>query len=240
MLVQGTGGNDGYASALNICEVEIYACSPGIYGVKCNTFCHCLDSTCDRLTGFCHGNCRGNCRPGWQGQRCDTACNSTTYGTNCKKTCAERRCSSPNSSCDRRTGACDTGCLPGWMDFDCTQECANGKYGENCTSLCSERHCAGNSSCDHVILDVKLDGWVLIVKKLAIPIIIDLTVVVYAPPDNVQGTLPVTQQEPVTVDVRRDGHRVTVQHVRAESTVLSAASLVIPVIAKLHQSPATT
>ncbi|XP_046552099.1 uncharacterized protein LOC124261790 [Haliotis rubra] len=64
----GTGGSDGYASALGICEVEIYVCSPGVYGVNCNTFCHCLDSTCDRWTGVCPGDCR----PGWQGARCDT------------------------------------------------------------------------------------------------------------------------------------------------------------------------
>ncbi|XP_046562318.1 uncharacterized protein LOC124271261 [Haliotis rubra] len=138
----GTGGHDGCASALNICEGEIYACSPGIYGVNCNVFCHCLDSTCDRLTGLCPGNCT----PGWQGERCDTAC----YGTNCNKTCAGRKCSSPNSSCDRHTGACDTDCLPGWIEVDCTQGCSRGNYGANCTSLCSERNCPGNSSCDHV------------------------------------------------------------------------------------------
>ncbi|XP_048255881.1 multiple epidermal growth factor-like domains protein 10 isoform X1 [Haliotis rufescens] len=147
IMKQGPGGTDGYASALNICEVEIYACSPGIYGVNCDTFCHCLNSSCDRLTGFCPGDCR----PGWQGQRCDTACNNTNYGTSCNKTCAWRKCLATNSSCDRRTGACDTGCLPGWIDEDCTQKCAIGKYGANCSGLCSDRHCSGKSSCDHVI-----------------------------------------------------------------------------------------
>ncbi|XP_046565801.1 uncharacterized protein LOC124274485 isoform X2 [Haliotis rubra] len=142
----GNGGDAGYDSALNICEVEIYVCSTGVYGVNCDKFCHCLDSTCDRWTGLCPGDCR----PGWQGQRCDTACNSTTYGINCNEICAGRKCSASNSSCDRHTGACDTGCLPGWMEVNCTQECTNGKYGANCTSLCSDRHCAGNSSCDHV------------------------------------------------------------------------------------------
>ncbi|XP_067677273.1 uncharacterized protein [Haliotis asinina] len=142
----GSGGSDGFASALNICEVEIYVCGPRIFGVNCDTFCHCLDPTCDRLTGLCPGDCR----PGWQGQRCDTACNNTTYGINCNNTCAGRKCLLPNSSCDRHTGACDTGCLPGWTEDDCAQECTNGKYGANCTSLCSERNCEGNSSCDHV------------------------------------------------------------------------------------------
>ncbi|XP_071117373.1 uncharacterized protein [Haliotis cracherodii] len=147
IMNQGPGGPQGHDSALNICEVEIYACSPGIYGVNCDTFCHCLNSSCDRWTGFCPGDCR----PGWQGQRCDTACNNTNYGTSCNKTCAWRKCLATNSSCDPRTGACDTGCRPGWIDEDCTQECAIGKYGANCSGLCSDRHCAGKSSCDHVI-----------------------------------------------------------------------------------------
>ncbi|XP_046553368.1 multiple epidermal growth factor-like domains protein 10 isoform X2 [Haliotis rubra] len=146
VTIRNPGTGPRHDDTLNICEVEIYACSPGIYGVDCNVFCHCLDSTCDRLTGLCPGDCR----PGWQKQRCDTACISTTYGTNCKKACAGRKCSVPSSSCDRHTGACDTGCLPGWIGVDCTQECSSGKYGTNCTSLCSERQCAGNSSCDHV------------------------------------------------------------------------------------------
>ncbi|XP_048256550.1 uncharacterized protein LOC124147605 isoform X1 [Haliotis rufescens] len=167
LTCNGTGRNvtirnprtgPGDSDALNICEVEIYVCSPGIYGVNCNTSCHCLDSTCDRWTGFCPGDCR----PGWQGQRCDTACNYTSYGTNCNKSCAERKCEATNPSCDHHTGACDTGCLPGWIDEDCTQECTNGTYGANCTSLCSDRRCAGNSSCNHVTGSCDLecgDGW---------------------------------------------------------------------------------
>ncbi|XP_048255868.1 uncharacterized protein LOC124120826 isoform X2 [Haliotis rufescens] len=138
--------NDGYGVVLDFVEVQVWICNPGMYGVNCTAFCNCLNSTCDRLTGFCSGDCR----PGWQGQRCDTACNNTHYGTNCNKTCAERRCATADTSCDPRSGACDTGCLPGWIDEDCTQECVNKTYGANCTSLCSDRHCAGNSSCDHV------------------------------------------------------------------------------------------
>ncbi|XP_067678485.1 multiple epidermal growth factor-like domains protein 10 [Haliotis asinina] len=144
----GPGGQEGHDSALNICEVEIYVCSPGIYGANCDKFCHCLDSACDRLTGLC----AGDCRPGWQDQRCDTACNSVTYGINCMKTCAERKCSVPNSPCDRHTGACDTGCLPGWTEDDCTQvpvNCPPGRYGPECTEFCSSRSCKTPSSvCD--------------------------------------------------------------------------------------------
>ncbi|XP_071116910.1 multiple epidermal growth factor-like domains protein 11 [Haliotis cracherodii] len=146
VTIGNPGLGSGYSDALNICEVEIYVCSQGIYGMNCNKFCHCLDSTCDRLTGFCPGDCR----PGWRGQRCDTACNNTSYGTNCNKSCAERKCAATNSSCDHHTGACDTGCLPGWIDEDCTQECVKGTYGANCRSLCSDRRCAGNSSCNYV------------------------------------------------------------------------------------------
>ncbi|XP_046374243.1 multiple epidermal growth factor-like domains protein 11 [Haliotis rufescens] len=158
LTIRNPGTGPAHSDALTICEVEIYVCSPGIYGVNCNTSCHCLDSTCDRLTGFCPGGCR----PGWQGQRCDTACNNTSYGTNCNKSCAERKCAATNSSCDHHTGACDTGCLPGWIDEVCTQECVKGTYGTNCISFCPDRHCAGNSSCNHVTgsCDLGCDsGW---------------------------------------------------------------------------------
>ncbi|XP_067678451.1 scavenger receptor class F member 1-like [Haliotis asinina] len=67
VTIRNPGTGPGYADALNICEVEIYVCSPGVYGVNCDKFCHCLDSTCDRLTGLCPGDCK----PGWHGQRCD-------------------------------------------------------------------------------------------------------------------------------------------------------------------------
>ncbi|XP_071088254.1 uncharacterized protein [Haliotis cracherodii] len=131
---------------LNLCEVEIYVCSPGVFGDSCNQFCHCLQATCDPVSGVCPGECR----PGWQGNRCDTECDADYYGVNCMDICTNRKCSDVNSSCDRYNGSCDKECLPGWRGVDCTQECNNGTYGANCNMTCSERKCAGDSSCDHV------------------------------------------------------------------------------------------
>ncbi|XP_048243465.1 multiple epidermal growth factor-like domains protein 10 [Haliotis rufescens] len=131
---------------LNLCEVEIYVCSPGVFGVSCNQFCHCLQAACDPVSGVCPGDCR----PGWQGDRCDTECDADYYGVNCLNICTNRKCSDVSSSCDRYNGSCDKGCLPGWRGVDCTQECYNGTYGADCNMTCSERKCAGDSSCDHV------------------------------------------------------------------------------------------
>ncbi|XP_067678686.1 uncharacterized protein [Haliotis asinina] len=146
VTIRNPGIESGFNDSLNICEVEIYACSPGVYGVNCDKFCHCLDSTCDRLTGLCPGDCR----PGWQGQRCDTACQTGRYGSNCSKSCDSRHCGTAPVSCDHVTGACAVGCQEGWIGADCSQKCTSGGYGTNCTNPCSERHCAGNASCPHV------------------------------------------------------------------------------------------
>ncbi|XP_046562317.1 multiple epidermal growth factor-like domains protein 10 [Haliotis rubra] len=147
VTIKNLGTGPGENDTLNICEVEIYVCSQNIYWKDCDSFCHCLNSTCDRWTGLCPGDCRPgwqgrdvtqvrrycwqdwwvpvsgtrDCRPAWQGQRCDTACNNTTYGINCNETCTGRKCSAPNSLCDRHNGACDTGCLSGWTGADCTR-----------------------------------------------------------------------------------------------------------------------
>ncbi|XP_067663189.1 multiple epidermal growth factor-like domains protein 11 [Haliotis asinina] len=133
-------------NALNLCEVEIYACSQGTFGANCSHFCHCSDGPCDRVSGIC----AGDCRPGWHGQNCSLDCDKDQYGVNCNDTCGNRNCAANTSSCDRHTGSCDTGCLPGWTTVDCTQECFHGTYGQNCSKRCTDRNCAGNSSCDHV------------------------------------------------------------------------------------------
>ncbi|XP_048238122.1 receptor-type tyrosine-protein phosphatase epsilon-like [Haliotis rufescens] len=127
---------------LNICEVEIYVCSHGTYGKFCGKFCHCLNSSCDPDSGMCPGDCR----PGWQGERCDTECDTGNYGINCNKACAERKCVAGNTSCDRHNGSCVGGCLPGWRGSDCTRVCSHGTYGNFCNELC---HCL-KSSCDPV------------------------------------------------------------------------------------------
>ncbi|XP_048243469.1 multiple epidermal growth factor-like domains protein 10 [Haliotis rufescens] len=79
---------------LNLCEVEIYVCSQGTFGADCNNFCHCSVGPCDRVSGFC----TGNCRPGWQGQSCSVECDRDHYGVNCDETCGNRKCAADTPS----------------------------------------------------------------------------------------------------------------------------------------------
>ncbi|XP_067663190.1 multiple epidermal growth factor-like domains protein 10 [Haliotis asinina] len=134
------------SSYLNLCEVEIYVCSLGLFGESCDEFCHCGKDTCDHVSGLCPGDCR----QGWKGDRCDTECDADYYGVNCVNTCTDRKCSDVSSSCDRYTGSCDRGCLRGWTGVDCSQECSSGSYGQNCSDSCSDRKCAEISPCDHI------------------------------------------------------------------------------------------
>ncbi|XP_048243463.1 multiple epidermal growth factor-like domains protein 10 isoform X2 [Haliotis rufescens] len=132
-------------TTLNLCEVEIYVCSPGVFGENCSNFCHCSNEPCHPVSGVCPADCR----PGWQGDRCDTVCAENHYGVSCKDVCSNRRCLDPSSSCDRYTGTCDSGCTSGWTNVDCAQRCS-GSYGQNCREPCSTRKCKGSSPCDHV------------------------------------------------------------------------------------------
>ncbi|XP_046344436.1 multiple epidermal growth factor-like domains protein 10 [Haliotis rufescens] len=143
---------------LSLCEVEIYVCSPRLYGQNCNQSCHCAEEVCHPVSGVCPGDCR----PGWQGDRCDTECEADHYGVNCVNICSDRKCSYVNSLCDRYTGSCDTACLAGWRGVDCTEECNNGTFGQNCSKTCSKRKCEGDSPCDHVIgkcISACVSGW---------------------------------------------------------------------------------
>ncbi|XP_048243326.1 multiple epidermal growth factor-like domains protein 10 isoform X1 [Haliotis rufescens] len=134
-----------HSTGLILCEVEIYVCSPGVFGDSCNQFCHCFQATCDPVSGVCPGDCR----PGWQGGRCDTVCSNGSYGQNCNNSCMERRCAG-DSPCDHIGGTCIPRCEIGWMGDDCRQACSSGSYGQNCRNYCTDRKCAGDSPCDHV------------------------------------------------------------------------------------------
>ncbi|XP_046560149.1 platelet endothelial aggregation receptor 1-like [Haliotis rubra] len=94
------------ATYLNLCEVEIYVCSPGLFGETCCEFCHCAEEACDRVSGLCPGDCR----PGWQGNRCDTgSCPAGKFGDSCSYSC---HC---GQSCNQTTGVCGGGCDEGWV-----------------------------------------------------------------------------------------------------------------------------
>ncbi|XP_071088038.1 protein draper-like [Haliotis cracherodii] len=131
---------------LNLCEVEIYACSSGSYGQKCSNACtdrKCAgDSPCDHV----RGTCVAGCEPGWMGEDCREACSTGSYGQSCGNYCTDRKCAG-DSPCDHVRGTCVSGCAPGWMSEDCREACDINHYGANCDKTCASRHCVGNSSC---------------------------------------------------------------------------------------------
>ncbi|XP_071101058.1 uncharacterized protein [Haliotis cracherodii] len=144
LTIRNPGRATGEGNTLNICEVEIYACSRGTYGESCEDFCHCHSSSCEPN----NGTCPGDCRPGWQGDRCDTECSNRTYGDACADKCQERNCQG-TSPCHHVTGKCEPGCKAGWTGEDCRSECDDGNYGVDCKEPCAGRECADiNSSCD--------------------------------------------------------------------------------------------
>uniref|UniRef100_A0A8W8NVW4 Uncharacterized protein n=1 Tax=Magallana gigas TaxID=29159 RepID=A0A8W8NVW4_MAGGI len=75
-----------YAEA-DLCEVEVYGCPiTGYYRSNCSV--SCPDVNCR----YCHietGTCQG-CKPGYQGQRCESACQHGFFGQDCTERCNDR------------------------------------------------------------------------------------------------------------------------------------------------------
>ncbi|KAK6179332.1 hypothetical protein SNE40_011719 [Patella caerulea] len=144
-------------SGLELCEVQVFACSNGTFGDQCEYTCHCNGSKrCDDQTGLCPPNVEGKCAFGWIGDKCDRNClYDNTYGTNCDKACSDRHCLN-QSSCNPSNGSCDNGCEDGYIGIDCTlmqpkvevYDCVSGMYGTKCDLVCSGRHCLHQSSCN--------------------------------------------------------------------------------------------
>lgn len=83
-------------------------CSPGTYGLGCNSICKCEHGgECSHLTGECQ------CPPGWSGPSCNKACPEGFYGNNCSQVC---KCKN-ESKCRKNDGHCL--CPPGWMGVHC-------------------------------------------------------------------------------------------------------------------------
>ncbi|XP_025109022.1 receptor-type tyrosine-protein phosphatase epsilon-like isoform X1 [Pomacea canaliculata] len=104
---------------LDLCEVEVYACAPGVYGPNCSQVCsgNCHDrQTCDHVTGACAGGCAA----GWKhpASGCVTACTPGTYGTGCGQTCGHCKDGEP---CDGATGECVKGCEDGYTGISCQE-----------------------------------------------------------------------------------------------------------------------
>ncbi|XP_025108636.1 multiple epidermal growth factor-like domains protein 6 [Pomacea canaliculata] len=125
-LAKGYGYFDVEDLSLSLCEVQVWVCVDGYFGINCNKKCGaCRNNwTCDAVTGYCPANCE----PGWQGFRCDQTCAEGYFGPDCAKTCG----SCKNSSvCDSILGNCPAGCESGWRGPTCNQTEEN----ENLTAL---------------------------------------------------------------------------------------------------------
>ncbi|XP_041374128.1 multiple epidermal growth factor-like domains protein 10 [Gigantopelta aegis] len=152
--ITGTGDR-----AMDFCEVQVFVCDAGTFGDDCSQFCHCLNGTCNYVTG----DCTGGCKPNWTGTSC-SECDSDHYGPLCDKSCSGRHCdeSLGKSSCDKLTGRCDNGCTTGWMEQDCTKGCDSEHFGVNCQTACADRHCKGEQLCNNELghcVGGCLPGW---------------------------------------------------------------------------------
>ncbi|XP_060083383.1 receptor-type tyrosine-protein phosphatase kappa-like [Ylistrum balloti] len=127
---------------LEICEVEVFACTEGTFGDNCDKFCHCKNGTCDPNTGICPG---GECQEGWMGEQCDIGCPDGKYGIGCNQTCGKCR---NGDVCETMFGTCPNGCEPGFDGPACKDSCPDFRYGQTCLGKCD--NCANNTDCDKV------------------------------------------------------------------------------------------
>nr|XP_022306194.1 neurogenic locus notch homolog protein 1-like isoform X2 [Crassostrea virginica] len=128
---------------LEICEVQVFGCEPGKYGVNCTMTCsHCKTNvSCGIVKGEC--NDAGCAYPGYRTPYCKS-CKPGMYGMTCSKKCDHCK---NNASCGQVDGKCnDEGCAyPGYQKPYC-QSCIDGKYGDGCNVTCS-KFCK-NKTCD--------------------------------------------------------------------------------------------
>ena len=103
---------------LNFCEVEVFSCPPGKWGVNvtdpavdCSRSCNCKpEETCSVATGRNSDCLLAECSGGWWGENCEKMCR-----------CAKK--------CHRNTGYCDeAGCAEGYAG---PLTCSTGLYSSN-------------------------------------------------------------------------------------------------------------
>ncbi|XP_064604678.1 cell death abnormality protein 1-like isoform X2 [Liolophura sinensis] len=109
-------------SFLTLCEVRLFVCSEGWYGVMCDKECvtdtHCFQ--CDD-----------------HGLRCEKCANGR-WGTDCDEGCGHCWI---NTACDKDTSECPNlspRCESGFQGYNCTLTCQPGLWGDNCVRTCNE------------------------------------------------------------------------------------------------------
>nr|XP_022311501.1 uncharacterized protein LOC111116789 isoform X2 [Crassostrea virginica] len=136
----------GVCPMLEICEVQVFGCELGKYGVNCTMTCsHCKNNvSCGIVDGKC--NDKGCAYPGYQKPYCQS-CEPGKYGMYCTKKCDHCK---DNSSCGQVDGKCnDEGCAyPGYQKPNC-QTCSTGSYGKECKQKCS-KNCMDKEKCNPI------------------------------------------------------------------------------------------
>ncbi|XP_076758521.1 uncharacterized protein LOC143427900 [Xylocopa sonorina] len=94
--------------------------------VGCRPFC---EKGC--LSGICVSPNECQCIPGYQGDHCETACPSGTWGFQCREEC---NCTA-NMSCNPINGQC--ACPPGLRGQMCNESCPSDRWGPECAFLCN-------------------------------------------------------------------------------------------------------
>ncbi|CAL7938517.1 unnamed protein product [Xylocopa violacea] len=93
--------------------------------VGCRPYC---EKGC--LSGICVSPNECQCIPGYQGDHCETACPSDTWGFRCREKC---NCTA-NTPCNPINGQC--ACPPGLRGQMCNESCPSDRWGPECAFLC--------------------------------------------------------------------------------------------------------
>ncbi|XP_065924737.1 receptor-type tyrosine-protein phosphatase alpha isoform X2 [Magallana gigas] len=133
---------------LEICEIEVYGCSP-----------NCKNNICDP-----NGNCTNGCVDRYWGSTCDNSCTQSCKDSICPETTGHCVSCYPGSwgnictddcpmycserGCDKSNGKC-MGCASGRYGDDCDRTCSSGCTGGTCDQYSGTCTCKSSWTGDH-------------------------------------------------------------------------------------------